>query len=304
MYKLTSFLAFCMVLLLGFGCHHTDQLAQKLDQFTNDSAKIVVDEAFSPIFDEELTVFKALNQQYHPRIVYRPENQAVNMLLLDSARVLLMARKLNAEELKTLNDRNLDPTYGRFAIDAIALIVNKASKDTNFTVSQVKDMLNGKGQADKKIIFDNPNSGMVRYLKTFSGSKDLNQKNIFSLKSNKDVIRYVAQHPDAIGITDFSWLDDPDKDYADAVANVKTVWINDDTNKKLAGQYFAPSQTTIALKQYPLTRDLYIINCTGGMGLGKKIADFLKSERGQLIITKSGLLPDDVPDRQIEITTK
>jgi len=288
------------------GCSHkhADADAAKLDQFTNDSAKIAVDEAFKPIVDDELFVFKALDKKVHPRMTYRPENQVINLLLADSVRVALLSRKLSADELKTLSYRTLNPTMDRFAIDAVALIVNKSSADTAFSVSGIKDMLTGKAKMDKQIIFDNPNSGMVSYLKQLAGSNNLVQKNIFSLKSNKEVIEYVSKHPDAIGITDFSWLYDPDKDYADAVENIKIASINDDTSKKLAGKYFAPSQTTIALKQYPLTRDLYIINCTGSSSLGKKVADFLKGERGQLIVLKSGLLPDNIPDRQIEFVKK
>jgi phosphate transport system substrate-binding protein len=296
-----------VAILLGLGlqsCHNKNVKTDRLDRFTNDSAKIAVDEAFKPIVEDELSVLKALDKKTRPRIIYTPENQVINLLLTDSVRIALLSRKLTADELSTLSQRTLNPTMDRFAIDAVALIVNKSSADTTFTVSQIKNMLTGKVQTDKKIIFDNPNSGMVKYLKDFSASNDLVQKNVFSMKSNKEVIQYVSVHPDAIGIIDFSWLYEPDKDYAVAAENVKVAVVNDDTNKKLAGKFFAPSQTTIALNQYPLMRSLYIINCTGNMSLGKKIADFFKSERGQLIVLKSGLLPDDIPDRQIEIIKK
>ncbi len=294
-----------MVTVLGLslpGCSHKNKPTPNLDRFTNDSAKIAVDEAFKPLFEQELFVFKALNRKARPRVVYSPENQVVNLLLQDSVRVALLSRKLTPDELLTLNQRTLYPTMERFAIDAIALIVNKSSRDTAFTVSDLKNMLAGKARPDKKIIFDNPNSGMVKYLKDLSGNKELSQKNIFSLKSNKEVIQYVSEHPEAIGIIDLSWL--TDNDDVHAVQNVKVASINNNENKKLAGQYFKPSQTTIALKQYPLSRNLYIINCTGSMSLGKKIADFVKSERGQLIVLGSGELPDDIPDRQIEIVKK
>jgi len=287
--------------LCCLGCGHKNADTAKLDKFTNDSAKIAVDEAFQPIVDQELYVFKALDSKVHPRIIYIPENQVINLLLADSVRVALLSRKLTPDELAALSQRNLNPTMDRFAIDAVALIVNKSSSDTTFSVTEFKNMLTGKAKTDKQLIFDNPNSGMVKYLKGFSGSKDLALKNVFSLKSNKEVIEYVSAHPDAIGITDFSWLYEPDKDYATAVDNVKIAAINDDTNKKLAGQFFKPSQTTLALNQYPLTRNLYVVNCTGNMSLGKKVADFVKSERGQLIVLKSGLLPDNIPDRQIQI---
>jgi phosphate transport system substrate-binding protein len=303
-FKLSALPVIAILWLSLQGCSHKNKTALNLDQFTNDSAKVAADEAFQPFFEQELYVFKALDNKVHPRMIYRSENQVVNLLLEDSVRVALLSRKLTPDELLALNQRTLYPTMERFAIDAVALIVNKSSPDTNFSMSQIKNMLNGKAGADKKIIFDNPNSGMFKYLKDLSGSKDLSQKNIFSLKSNKEVIEYVGEHPDAIGIIDFSWLNDPGKDYASAVDNVKIASINDDANKKLAGQYFSPSQTTIALKQYPLSRNLYIINCTGPTSLGKKIADFVEGERGQLIVLKSGLLPDNIPDRQVEIIKK
>jgi len=264
----------------------------------------VVDESFQPIVDEELYIFRALYPNARPTILYEPENNAVNLLLVDSVRVAILSRDLNAREYNVLSTRNLRPIVSRFAIDAIALIVNQASNDTTITVSEIKKMLNGYTKSDKNIVFDNPNSGLVRYLKEFSGNKEFKQKNIFALKSNKEVIKYVSQHPDAIGITGFSWLNDPDKDYADAVQKVKIVRVKDDNGKAYPNQYFTPSQTTLALNQYPLTRNLYILNCTGKFGLGMEFAVFLQSDRGQRIILKSGLLPDAIPGREINMVRK
>jgi len=293
---------YCAVVCLLFQCcKQNGAAALKSAKFTSDSSQFVVDESLQPVVDEELFIFKALNPKVHPKVIYAPENTAVNFLLSDSLRVALLARDLNADEYRALAVRNLRPVVSRFAIDAIAIIVNKASNDTTITVSEIKKMLNGQAKQDKHIIFDNPNSGLVRYLKQFSGNNDLKQKNIFSLKSNKEVIKYVAAHPDAIGIAGFSWLNDPDKDYAAAVDNVKIVGVRDDTCQKPSQQYFTPSQTTLALKQYPLTRNLYMVNCSGKKSLGMEFDFFLRSDRGQTIILRSGLLPDDIPDRQISI---
>ena len=275
-----------------------------VERFTSDSTKIAVDESFRPIVDEELYIFRALYNNVHPRIIYAPENKAVNLLLDDSLRIAVLSRDLNAAEYKALKTRNLIPQIDRFAIDAVTLIVNKSSNDTLTTVSEIKKMLNGNTKTDKSIVFDNPNSGLVRYLKEFSGNMDFKQKNIYALKSNKDVISYVSKHPDAVGIVGFSWLNDPDKDYARDVQNVKIVSVKDDVSKAGSNQYFAPSQTTLALKQYPLTRNLYVLNCTGKFGLGMKFVAFLQSDRGQRIILKSGLLPDDIPGRVVNVKTK
>jgi len=267
----------------------------------SDSSKMVVDESLQPIVDEELYIFKALDSTEHPKVTYAPENTAVNLLLADSLRFAILPRDLYPNEYKTLRDRNVYPRVGRFAIDAIAIIVNKASNDTTITVSEIKNMLNGQAKQDKNIIFDNPNSGLVRYLKELSGNTALTGKNIFSLKSNKDVIKYVAGHPNSIGIAGFAWLNDPDKDYADAVDNVKIVAVRNDVGKNQSAAYYTPSQTTLALKQYPLTRDLFIVNATGKTGLGKAFEYFVRGDRGQRIILKSGILPDNIPDREINI---
>ncbi|MDB4921656.1 PstS family phosphate ABC transporter substrate-binding protein [Mucilaginibacter sp.] len=296
-----NLIAISAVLLTLFGsCKQKVKTVGGVDR----SKIFIVDESFKPIVDQELYVFGALYKDGHPKVICAPENTAVNLLFSDSARVLIIAREMNAEENKVLASKNLKPIVNRFAIDAVTLIVNQASNDTTITISEIKKMLNGNTKTDKDIVFDNPNSGLVRYLKELSGNKDFNQKNIYSLKSNKEVIKYVSEHPNAIGITGFSWLNDPERDYADAVNKVKIVSVKDDISKVTTGQYFSPSQQTIALKQYPLTRNLYILNFTGKMGLGMEFAAFIAGDRGQRIILKSGLLPDAIPGREINIVSK
>ena len=295
---------FCIgaIMLSAFGS--CKQKADKESAARAERASIfVVDESFKPIVDQELYVYQDAYKNSHPKVIYAPENTAVNMLFSDSVRVLILAREMNAEENKVLQSKNIRPIVNCFAIDAVTLIVNQASNDTTITVSEIKKMLNGNSKTDRDIVFDNPNSGLVRYLKEFSGNKDLKQKNIYSLKSNKEVIKYVSDHPNAIGITGFSWLNDPEKDYEDAVGKVKIMSVKDDI-KNPSGAYYSPSQETLALKQYPLTRSLYILNFTGQKGIGMEFAAFVAGDRGQRIILKSGLLPFAIPGREVHINQK
>jgi phosphate transport system substrate-binding protein len=283
-------------------CKEGDKKASTEDKFLAGTATFVADESFSPIIDEEVYVFKAMYSDANPIIKYKPEALVLNALLNDSVRVAILARNLDTAEVNLFKRRTLPPVISKFAIDAVTLIVNQASNDTTITVSEVIKMLKGQSKTDKSIVFDNPNSSLVRYLKQISGSKDFKQKNIYALKSNKEVIKYVSTHADAIGITGFSWLNDPDEDYADAVDKVKIVGVKDEKSKIAPGEYFKPSQTTLVQHTYPLSRSLYIIDCTGKKGLGAGFATFLASERGQRIILKSGLLPDSIPSREINIT--
>ncbi|MGN8072269.1 PstS family phosphate ABC transporter substrate-binding protein [Mucilaginibacter sp. SG564] len=283
---------------------------QKTSKFAGDNnvkagtATFVADASFSPILDQELYIFLNANPNAKINVLYKTENEAVNNLLNDSVRVAILSRELTADERAVLTKRTLAIETLRFAIDAVALIVNKASNDTTITVGQLKKMLTGQADLNRTIVFDNPNSSLVRYLKDFSGSKGFTQKNIYALKSNKEVLKYVSEHPDALGITGFSWLNDPDKDYAGYVDNVKIVGVRDESNKQYPDTYFKPSQESLVLKQYPLSRGLYIINCTSKVGLAMGFANFLGSQVGQRIILKSGLLPDSIPTREISIKNK
>jgi phosphate transport system substrate-binding protein len=271
------------------------------DKLEAGSATFAADESFQPIVDQEKYVFTQLNKDAKPTIIYKSENDVLRMLLNDSVRLAILSRDLTPEETKVMVNRTLPPLVNRFAIDAVTLIVNKSSNDTLMTVAELKKLLNGQTKTGTNIVFDNPNSSLVRYLKTFSGATDFRRKNIYSLKNNKEVIKYVAKNQGAIGIVGYSWLDDPDDDYADAVKNVKIVGIRDEGSKTAPNQYFMPSQNTLALKQYPLIRGLYVINCTGKLGLGTGFAHFMVSDKGQRIILRSGLLPDSIPQREINI---
>jgi phosphate transport system substrate-binding protein len=50
-----------------------------------------------------------------------------------------------------------------------------------------------------------------------------------------------------------------------------------------------------------VARHLYIVNCQGYSGLGMGFGSFLTGERGQRIILKSGLVPEQIPTRKIKI---
>ena len=269
--------------------------------FAAGKIRIIADESFEPVVTAEETVFESLFPDATLDIAFRSENELLNIFLNDSARVAIMSRELTKEERKVLDDRKLPPVYSRFAVDAVAIIVNRQSADTLITVAELKKMLNGQTKTDKNIVFDNPNSSLVRYLREFSGNKEFKQKNIYALKSNKEVLKYVSEHTGAFGIVGFSWLTDPDEDYAEYTDAVQTVSVRDESSKQYPGQYFKPSQNTLVLHQYPLSRELYLINSTGKIGLAAGFAAFLESPRGQKIILKSGLLPDSIPRREINI---
>ncbi|MGI4020794.1 MAG: PstS family phosphate ABC transporter substrate-binding protein [Janthinobacterium lividum] len=290
--------AFVSFIIVFSSCNQSENTT---DQFTSGRYQFVFDESLSPILDQELYVFKSIFTDAKPDVVYKPENKVLDLILNKKAGFAVMGRTLDSKEVKLLNNRNLPPIIDKVAVDAISIIVRKDSPDSTMLLSEVKKLLGKNNKSTRSLVFDNPNSSILNYLKNLSGVEQLEQKNIYALKNSKEVINYVAAHQNAIGFISYSWLTEPDNDYTEAAKNIKLVGIGNENLKNKSIEYFKPTQSSIALKQYPLTRSVYVIDCTGKVGLGTGFAAFLQSERGQKIILKSGLLPELMPKREINI---
>ncbi|MGI4805355.1 MAG: PstS family phosphate ABC transporter substrate-binding protein [Janthinobacterium lividum] len=292
------------ILVLGVclaSCNQNRIDDNSTDEFTSGTYNFVFDESISPILDQEIYVFKSLYTQAKPNVIYQPENKILDLVLNNKARFAVMGRDLNQNEVKLLTNRGLPPKIGKVAFDAITLIVGKNVTDTVMSLTQIKSLFDTNTKNTKSLVFDNPNSSVLNYLKSFFGLKGSSQKNIYAVKNSKEVIKYVASHDGSIGFISYSWLIEPDSDYVGATKNIKVVNIKSDSLSSKTENYFKPSQSTLALKQYPLTRAVYVVDCTGKIGLGTGFASFLQSERGQKIVLRSGLLPDSMPTREINI---
>jgi len=78
-FKLTAL----FLLFLGLqACKPKTSIPAYNDTFSSGNAKFAADESFEPIVDAENYVFKALDPKSNPEIVYRSENDVVNLLLL------------------------------------------------------------------------------------------------------------------------------------------------------------------------------------------------------------------------------
>lgn len=260
------------------------------------ATQIIADESFAPIVEDQHLVFNSIYPQAKIDIIYKPEVQVLNLLLQDSINVAIMSRELLPKEANVFKNKNIIIRTNHIATDAVALITSNTSQDSAITVDEIKSIMQGK--SSKNLVFDNPNSSTVRYLKELAGIKALPQRGVYALSSNSEVIKYVHNNPGTIGVIGYNWMKQPTEELEPIVKGLKIMAV-----KGVSGsdKYYKPSQNNLALGLYPLNRELYIINCQGGSGLGTGFAAFLASERGQRIMLKSGLLPDSIPSREIII---
>ena len=292
MKKIVAFVAIVSLIAITINCN------KKTEQETilKGNVSVFVDESLRPIIDEQVEIFES---RYDGKIqlISKSENEIIQGLVNDTTKIAVLTRQLTNEEQKVFASRKIFPKQTHFATDAIVLIANINTKDTLISIEEITDFLKGSTSTKiKGLVFDNPNSSSVRYLNNLAGIKESANKNIYSFKTNEEVIKYVSQNSGMIGVVGLNWIEQSNADLEKiAVLSVKNVKSN---------SYIYPSQNSLAEKTYPLARDLYIINCQGYSGLGMGFSSFVAGEVGQRIILKSGLLPFKMPGRNIIVRNK
>lgn len=308
--KKLNFIILIGSLALVFGCGDNASNTVETDTPTSGQISMAVDEGYRPVIEAQLDVFDSIYGQAKIDAKYVAENIAVKMLINDSLEVAILSRRLTDEEEKYFQSKGFTPKWTKLAWDALAVITNPANRDSLLTVEQVKDILSGKttkwAQINPKsalgniqICFDNPNSGIVRYAKDSILRGEQLAPQVFAVKNNPEVIKYVSENKGAIGIIGLNWISDTDDTGVQNFRkNIRLVEIA----KTAGAEGFQPYQGYLAQGKYPFRRSVYIINAQGrARGLGTGIASFIASQRGQLIMLKSGLLPASAPLRLIEV---
>ena len=263
------------------------------------TTSILVDESILPIIEDQVAVFES---QYNAtiKLLAQSEKESVQSFVNNKARTIILSRKLNTVEKALFKNKKITPLETPFAIDAIALIKNKTSKDSIQDISEIVAFLKGNPTKIKGLVFDNANSSTTRYFLELAGLKSMPDTGVFSFKTNEEVIQYVSQNDGMIGVVGVNWIFQPRPSRKKILEKITVLSIKD----KNTNGYVYPSQENIATRKYPLARVLYIINCQGFEGLGIGFASFISGEIGQRIILKSGLAPVREPSRNISIRNK
>lgn len=298
-----------LLALLGAACTQRDKKGNLLDQTTYGTITLAVDESLKPLIDAEIYTFEATYRDAHLNVIYTSEDEAIQAMLQDSARLAIVTRSLTEEERAYLREQKIDGKEQKIAKGGIALIVNRSNPDTLLTLYDFRKILTGTNnlsELDKSfsskpvvVVFDHPNSGIIRYLRDSVQQFDSLPSYCYAVNGNPEVIDYVSKNPQAIGLIDVNWISDRDDSTANTfLKSIKVVGISD------GGDYFQPYQAYIADRSYPLLRDIKILSREARMGLGSGFTAFVASERGQRIVLKSGIVPATMPIRIIQVRTE
>lgn len=301
MLKYSKVVGLIVFVFLFAMCNQKSKKESDTETILKGSMEITVDETIKPIVEDQVAVFEGTYYDAKIAIKAKSEAELINDLLNQKAKVVVLTRDLTQEEKDRFTKSKINPRVTPFATDAIAFIANKSNNDTLIALKSVIDFLQGKADSRiKGLVFDNPNSSTVRYMKELAKIKDIPTKGVFSFKTNDEVIKFVSENDGMIGVVGVNWLSQPSPNMSDVVKKINVLSVKGLKDDK----YYSPTQNDLAEAKYPLARDLFIVNCQGYTGLGMGFASFISGDIGQRIVLKSGLLPIRTPGRQLKIRSQ
>jgi phosphate transport system substrate-binding protein len=258
---------------------------------------VLVDETILPVIEDQVAVFES---QYNAKIelIGKSEAEIIQLLSKNKQQLAVLTRELSKNEAEIFEINQIKGRITPLATDAIALISNKSNNLTKISVQDIITFMQAKDQSQfNGLVFDNSNSSTVRYFKELAKVKELPETKIFSFQTNNEVIQFVAKNTGMIGVVGVNWLMQPQLDMQSTVDKVNLLAVKSLKTSK----FVRPTQENMATGEYPLTREIKMLNYQGFSGLGMGFASFVAGEIGQRIILKSGLMPIRVPSRNIII---
>lgn len=292
---------------LLLGCRERDKHGKILDNPTSGQIKIAVDESLRPLLEAEVDTFVGTYHYASIEVLYTSEEDAMAALMKDSVRLAIITRKLTKEESAMFVQQQIVPHQIKIAKDGVALILHKDNPDSVLQFAQLQSIIEGKITQWKQlnprsklsgleVVFDHPQSGIIRFLNDSIRHVDKMPQNFYAVNNNKSVIDYVSKKPSALGLIGVSWISD--RDDSSTSQFLKTIRV---ARIGRTGKAVQPYQAYIADGQYPLRRDVFIISREARAGLGSGFTAFVAGEKGQRIVLKSGMVPATMPIRIVVI---
>lgn len=282
---------FAFVFLLSCKNNKNKSAQQYADSFKQGTIYISVDESFKPVIEQEIKVYQSTYTKTKIIASYKPEVDCFKDLMNDSTRMIIVAKNLTQEQMLFFQNKlSYTPLYDNPAFDAVAVIINRQSNDSIFTIADLKNILSGKKNITAVMDGNNATS-TVRYLQDSVLKGASFGKNVVATNGSNAVIEAIKQNKNAIGFVGSSWVGNDDEPKQMQDIKIIKLALVECTKCDEKNMFAKPSQSTLTFGEYPLARPLFFILKENWTGLGTGFKNFLTSERGQLIFRRSGLVP-------------
>ncbi|MDD5634175.1 MAG: phosphate ABC transporter substrate-binding protein [Candidatus Omnitrophica bacterium] len=213
-------------------------------------------------------------------------------LISGTCDIAMSSRNIKDKEISLANQKGVEPSEVKVALDGLAVVVNPANPVARLTMDQLAGIFTGKivnwkevGGKDEGIVIlsREVNSGTHVYFKEHVLRKgDPNSTEEFSpgallLTSSQAIADEVAGNASTIGYYGMGYISPKQKPIAVA--------------KDEHSEYFAPTIENVLNGKYPISRPLFFY--TNGLPKDpvKKFVDFTLSKEGQDIVLATDFVP-------------
>lgn len=295
---------------------------------TRGIAKIMCDESFQSILEQEIAVFEYQYPEASIMPDYINEHDALDSLMHNKVDLIITSRDLTPEQRKSLKTLGRGYRSRKIAVDAIAIIVNKQNDIDELSMEDLSEIFTGKAKRwgevyptklkndSIKILFDGSGTGVVNYIKNkfLKGGKF--GSNVYAKKSSPEVFEAVEKSKNVIGLIGVSWItsdlksvEKPISEKYDELKENNEVSVIDFTDRIKVmpvramdkAQGVKPYQAHIYSGDYPLVRSIWAIDASYNGTLDHGFYAFLTGVIGQKIILQTGILPAAEPVRFVEV---
>jgi len=292
---------------------------------TSGIATIVCDDTFENIMNQEIDVFEYIYPKASIIPYYVTEKAAVDSLLNQATKSIVITRELTEQEKNYLKNRKLNIKQRRIAVDAIALIVNKNNPIEILSKKEISEILSGElacwndiepSKLDSiRVVFDHQSSSTVQYMRDSLMNGKPFGKNVYAQGSNAEVFKAVQANKNAIGVIGVSWVSsDMKAAEMSREERAKSLNRNDTTttsfNTEIKVLKVRPDDSVIARQpyqayiydgSYPLFRSIYMITTAANGSIAHGFYSFVTGFNGQKIIQMTGILPASVQPRMVQL---
>ncbi|MBC8046146.1 MAG: substrate-binding domain-containing protein [Fimbriimonadaceae bacterium] len=294
-----------MLILFSAACKQKENNKLSDFEYNFGAAQITCDENYKSLTDELIKSYENVFDSTDIEASYVTEQDAIDLFLKDSIQLMMIGRNLSEAELNNASiTQGLRPKQNIIAYEAIAVIASTEMPDSIFDLDAfIQNSSAGvkNKYTDTKFIFENAKSGTLAYLFNTTGLQQPSTQNMFAVDSLEAFMQYLKTDKNAIGFLSFAQLSDNDdpvvKDILKEIKILKVVH-TDTTGVRMIAEL---SQSTIATKEYPLVRPINVVvgNISERVGMG--FVNFLYKQKSARIFLKAGLIPSQIPERQILI---
>jgi phosphate transport system substrate-binding protein len=226
-------------------------------------------------------------------IRYTEEWEAIDKMVDDSARIIVLQRELNDEELDYIRKAfDTKPLQSTFAYDAIALVREKSAPGK---VIRYDDFLKWMESGEARFVTLAEHVDIYKLLIRMTGTKG-KEPELELVGSLEELRAYLASQPNKVGLLPFFLVSDQDDPQAKEVA-AKFSWLGLEMDQDTV----FPSQSTIFTKEWPLLKTYTFISCKISRTQGFGFINFVHTIPMKKLIVKAGLIPYRMPERAVVI---